>query len=487
MSNKHKLTQQDVGICSVGSYVPRLRLLRSAIANANSWANPGLIHKGKGVRAICAHDEDSLTMAVAAARAARKLNADCRLSAVQFSSTTPPFADRQNAVILSEALSLPESLHTSDATGSMRCATASLITALKSGENHLVAAADKRKTRPASSLEMTSGDGAAAIETGTDRLLARFLASYSLAIDLTDHYRASESEFDYELDERWVKEEGHLEIIPKAINHLLREHNINPAEIKHLILPLPDQRTATKIAKLCGVAAEAVTNNLHLDCGHTGSAHPFLMFNYALETARPGDKLLMVGFGQGCDVLLFEATSLVTQLKALSPVRALLEQGERDDNYMRYLSFNSLIKLDWGIRAERDNRTSQSAFFRQRKAMTGFIGGRCQACNTPQFPRNAVCVNPDCRRPGEQANESFKDKAATMKSYTEDWLAVSHNPPLMYGNVRFEGGGVVMMEYADFSPGDLKVGTPVSMQFRIKDEDSRRGFKRYFWKAAPLN
>jgi len=56
---------------------------------------------------------------------------------------------------------------------------------------------------------------------------------------------------------------------------------------------------------------------------------------------------------------------------------------------------------------------------------------------------------------------------------------------LKYGNVRFEGGGVVMMEFTDFAVGEVQVGTALRMEFRIKDEDSKRGFRRYFWKAAP--
>jgi hydroxymethylglutaryl-CoA synthase len=42
------------------------------------------------------------------------------------------------------------------------------------------------------------------------------------------------------------------------------------------------------------------------------------------------------------------------------------------------------------------------------------------------------------------------------------------------------------MEYADFSVGELSIGTPLEMVFRIKDFDELRGYHRYFWKAAPL-
>jgi hydroxymethylglutaryl-CoA synthase len=71
-----------------------------------------------------------------------------------------------------------------------------------------------------------------------------------------------------------------------------------------------------------------------------------------------------------------------------------------------------------------------------------------------------------------------------VKSYTHDWLAHSYNPPFMYGNVAFEGGATVMMEFVEFEPDELVVGAPVKMAFRIKDQDFERGYHRYFWKAA---
>ena len=58
----------DVGILAFGAYVPRLRLARKAVAEANAWFNPALRSLAKGERAICNWDEDSVTMAVEAAR-----------------------------------------------------------------------------------------------------------------------------------------------------------------------------------------------------------------------------------------------------------------------------------------------------------------------------------------------------------------------------------------------------------------------------------
>ncbi|MEE4382901.1 MAG: hypothetical protein V2J02_12955, partial [Pseudomonadales bacterium] len=95
------------GISAFGGYVPRLRLARSAIADAHAWSDPGIRARGKGERSICNWDEDAVTMGVEAAR-------DCLSGrgegapapdAIYFASTTFPFLDRQNAGILATALS----------------------------------------------------------------------------------------------------------------------------------------------------------------------------------------------------------------------------------------------------------------------------------------------------------------------------------------------------------------------------------------------
>jgi 3-hydroxy-3-methylglutaryl CoA synthase len=57
------------GITSYGCYLPGLRLERQAIVAANAWGNGALRAHSKGERTMCNWDEDSATLAVAAALA----------------------------------------------------------------------------------------------------------------------------------------------------------------------------------------------------------------------------------------------------------------------------------------------------------------------------------------------------------------------------------------------------------------------------------
>lgn len=471
------------GIVSLGGFIPRQRLTRKSIASAYAWLRPGAV-SAKGARAVCMHDEDAITMAVEAAASALYGVNEKDISALFFASTSLPFSDRQNAAIIGEALSLPRNLHCADIGGSLKSGLSALRQALESNQEALVVAGEKRVAKPASPQEMLFGDGAAAFTVGGSNLLADYLGAYSLSVDMTDHYRASESKFDYSLEDRWVREEGHLKLVPESINGLLEQTSTAAEEVDYVILFGPDAQARKKIATFCGLSIEALCDDLTEFCGNTGSAHALIMLAYTLQKAEPGQLILVAGFAQGCDSLLFRATDEVSKAKQFHGVQASLAEGRNTDDYIRYLSLSNLIELEWGIRAERDNRTAHSAFYRQREAITGFVGGRCESCDVVQFPRSRICVNPDCRAEDTQLAEPFKDKTAQVSSYTQDWLAHSFNPPFTYGNVSFVGGGEVMMELVNFEADDLSVGAPVKMIFRIKDQDFQRGYHRYFWKAA---
>src|SRR5512138_1118907 len=148
-----------IGITSYGAYIPRLRLERTAIFQAMGWFAPALVMVAQGERSLCNHDEDALTMAVAAGRDCLAGMDKGKIDGSYLCSTTLPFADRQNAGILKTALNLSDSLITADFTASLRAGTTGLITALEavaggSRKSILVTASDMRATRPASFYEM---------------------------------------------------------------------------------------------------------------------------------------------------------------------------------------------------------------------------------------------------------------------------------------------------------------------------------------------
>src|SRR5438552_18950898 len=119
----------EIGITAFGAHIPRLRLERKAIVAANAWINAGLRAYDKGARPMCNWDEDAVTLAVAAARGALSGTDRASVRALHAASTSFPFADRQNAGVISEALNLPESIGTLDVGSSQRAGTSGLLNA----------------------------------------------------------------------------------------------------------------------------------------------------------------------------------------------------------------------------------------------------------------------------------------------------------------------------------------------------------------------
>ena len=96
--------QTEVGILAFGAYLPRLRLSRKAVADANAWFAAGLKGLAKGERSMANWDEDSITMAVEASRDCLTSHKAEDVRSLYFASTTHPFKDRQNAGVIGTAL-----------------------------------------------------------------------------------------------------------------------------------------------------------------------------------------------------------------------------------------------------------------------------------------------------------------------------------------------------------------------------------------------
>ncbi len=480
-----------IGITSYGAYIPRLRLDRMSIFQAMGWFAPAIMMVAQGERSMCNWDEDSITMAVSAARDCLIGKDKNSLDGLFLASTSLPFADRQNAGIVATALNLREDILTSDFTASQKSSSSALVTALETirggvKRNILVTATDKRETKTAYFYEMWFGDGAASVMVGDTDVIAEYKGSYSLSYDFVDHYRGADKRYDYVWEERWLRDLGYSQIIPEAVNGLMSKLGISMEQVDKLIFPCFFKAEHRKIAQSLGAAPEKVLDNLHETCGETGTAHPLLMLASALDEAQPGERILLCGFGQGCDALYFEVTDQITQLPSRNGYKGSLANKKGVDNYTKWLKFRDLINTEMGIRAEAPVQTATTVLWRKRKMILGLVGGKCRECGTPQFPKADICVNPDCGAFHSQDDYEFADVAAKVKTFTGDMLAVSVDPPHKYGMIQFEGGGRFMADFTDCDFEDLRVGLPVQMAFRRRTEDKQRGMVNYFWKAAPL-
>ncbi len=481
-------------IVSYGACIPRLRMPRERIAAAMQWHGP-FSAAATGERAICNWDEDALTLAVQAAReclanAGRGTGLAASIGSLSLASTTLPFADRSNSTLLAAALDLPGEVQTADLCGSLRAGTSALAQAARrlDAAPCLVVAADARLAKPGSAQEMEYGAGAAAMllsgSSGELPSLGQIVSIAHLAADFVDHYRLSGESFDYSLEERWIRDEALSKQLPATIARVLEMAGIAAADVNHFVVT-GNSANARRIARTAGLENARLQDNLREDCGDTGAAHPLLLLVAALEAATPGQHILAVGFGQGVDAFVVRIPDRLPEPRSRS-VAAALARRKIEPHYTRYLSHSGLLDVDFGMRAERDNRSAHSVAWRKHRQVTAFVGGRCRSCGTLQFPKSRVCVNPQCRLTDTQADYRLAESSGRVKSFTEDWQAYSVRPPAIYGNIEFEGGGNLLMELTDVDPGEVSVGMRVGFAFRVKDLDPLRRFKRYFWKAVQV-
>ena len=480
-----------VGITSYGGYIPRYRLNRMVIFQNMGWLLPPSMAVAQGEKSVANWDEDALTMAVAAGYDCMTGKDRKALDGVYLASTTLPYMDRLNSGIVSAALNAPEGGVTNvDFASSQKAGVSAAISAaeaVQSGEksNVLVMASDQRCTKMATMYEMFLGDGAAALLFGNKDVIAEVKGHYSYTCDFVDHYKGRDKNYDYAWEERWVRDEGYVKIIPEAISGFTKKTGMDLNSFDKVIYPCYFKREHSKIAKKLGLDPSKVQDNMHEVCGDTGTAHPLVMLIAALENAKPGDKILLAGFGQGCDVMGFEVTDKIKDFKGPQGIQGSLANREELASYQKYAKFRELIVADLGLRGETYGNSALTVLWRKRKVILGLVGGKCTKCGTPQFIPQDICVNPECNAIHSLEDYEFAVRKGKVLTYTGDMLAASIDPPAIYGLVTFDEGGRIFCDFTDCVLEKVKVGQPIKMSFRRKKKDDIRGYHGYFWKAIP--
>ncbi len=476
------------GITGFGGYIPRLRMERSAIAAAHRWMAPGLRSLAKGRRAFCSWDEDSITMAVEAARDALPAGAATAVDRLTLASTTMPFSDLQNASIVAGALALRHDIATLDIGQSQRAGTSALLAALRDRRGDaLVLACDRPRGKPGSTQEIAFGASAAAFVLGAQDVLVTLEGSANSTAMFVDHFRSADGRYDYYWEERWIRDEGYMKLVPGTVQAALKDAGLSADAVKHFILAAPFKGVAAGLARRLGLPAGVEADALEEDGGYSGCAHGLVMLAKVLESAKPGEVVLLVGFGQGCDALVLRATEAIASFRPRRGVSGALAAGQPHADYLRMLSYEGGIELEWGMRSEKVIKTAFTEQYRSGAQLGAFMAGKCARCGTVQFPQLPYCVDTGCQAPQVEFGQvSLSDEPARVLTYTADWLSYHPAPPLYVGFVQFANGAHVLMEMVDVDAQGVDTGMALRAVFRIKDVDRTRGYPRYFWKMTPV-
>lgn len=470
------------GIRSFGAYIPLYRLSRAEIARAWGAAPP------PGERAVANYDEDSLTMAVAAARDCLKGIDRRSIQGLYFASTTAPYKEKQSAALVAAVLDLPQGTATVDFSGSLRCGTNAMKAALDavaagSAENVLVVAADMRMGYPAGPAEMNFGDGAAAVLIGATDLLAEVEHFDSRYHEIQDTWRSDQDTFVRSAEERFAMDEGYQRVMRDAVSAALRKYGLAPGDIAQVALNAPNARQLKSLTQRLGFDDKTqVRDVLHAAVGDTGCAQSLMSLVAALERAGAGERILLGCYGNGCDVAILQTTLRVESAKDRRGIQRYLNSRAPMHSYEQYLRLRELLPLQPPARPPLELRMpSPAALWREVPWEMRLTGTRCTRCGQPQYPPQRVCVN--CHAKDEMEPYSFLDVPAKVFSFSHDYVMQSIDPPVTVTFVDFEGGGRIMCDMTDRDPAAIEVGLPLEMTFRRLYYVG--GIYNYWWKCQP--
>jgi 3-hydroxy-3-methylglutaryl CoA synthase len=425
-------------------------------------------------------------MAIEAVRELLTGREGSEIDGLSFASTTSPYKEKQASALIATVADLRHDVRTADYTNSLRSATTALRAALDaieagSAARLIVAAADTRLAAPKSAGERIFGDAASAVEVGRDRVIAQLIASHSTIDEITDVWRKDSDRFVSGWEERFAITQGYQRVVRRTVSELFERSTIGPGEIAKTIFYAPDAGSLGGVAKSLGFKAEQIPDHFFSSVGSTGTAMPLLVLSSVLEDAKAGDKLLVVGYGSGCDALLFEVTPEIESVRQSHGrgVKAQLESKAMLAGYERYVKFRELIDTE---AARRQTPTaSASQIWRDSDEIYRFRGKRCLNCNKIQYPAQRVCIG--CQSKDNFESVKLADKPAKLFTFTLDFLNSDPDPPTVMSVVDFEGGGRAYLIMTDRTPSEVRIEQPVELTFRRLYE--AEGFTNYYWKCRP--
>ena len=464
------------GISAYGAYVPRYRLG----AETDGWDSAGQ-------RSVANFDEDSVSMAVAAAIDCLNGREREEIDGLLFATTTPPYAEKQCASIIATALDLRRDIFTADITDVLRAGTTALKSALDSvaagsAKNVLVVASDNRQGAPKGEAERNSGDGAVAFIISEDAVIAEQAGSYTITENMMDTWRSAGDQFVRSWEDRFAIEEGLERIIGEAISGFMEKEGVSVKDVTKLALYSPDARRHGQLARHLGFQPEQVQDPLFGRMGNTGAAFPLMLLAGALEDGSPDQLLLTVAYGDGSDVLGFRTTSKIGERGQGLGVSGFLDSGQVLDSYETYAKWRNVWLTDSSSRRPDPQSPSVTALWRESDQNIKFHGGVCNQCGYVQYPPQRVCV--ECQSRDDSTPIRLSDKLGTVFTYSLDYLAGTVDTPLAVVVVDYEPGGRVLCMMTDREVGEVQIGMPVQMSFRKLRVVN--GIHNYYWKAVPL-
>ncbi|HEX5614333.1 MAG TPA: OB-fold domain-containing protein [Acidimicrobiia bacterium] len=457
-------------VLGVGAAAGSLRLAAADVAAA--WNRP----PGRGQVAVCAPDEDTLTLAwsaASAALAAAEIDPG-HVDGLWWGTTRPPFAEGPSHAVLAAALGLATTSTGLLCAGSPHAGIEALLAASDaigagSARVALVVASDALRPAPGGPAEPRTGAGAAAFVLAASGGRAALVARVTRTRPLLDRYRGDGETDTRDLyDARLFRDEIFLPTTTEVATELA------VFEPRAWSLPDPDGRLGNAVARAVG-AAPAESATVIAEVGDCGAASALLGACAALDAAG---IVAVVAAGGG------RTTGLTIDADAPVPGAARTRRSLQTDIATTYPDvLRARRQLIAGGETVPMGVPPESALFaRGADEMLGLLGGRCIDCGTISTPPS---VHPTCIACGAPKLEPVAlARAGTVHTFVvNQTMPAPFVAPLPIAVLDLDDGARLMLQVAG-DGSELAVGTRVELVLRKYAHE--RGVPVYGFKARPV-
>ena len=470
----------QVGITGFGAYIPIFRMDKKLVGDM--WEKWG----GKGQKAVANWDEDSLTMAIEACLDSLRAEHSEPIEGVVFSSTTPPYYEKQSASFIRKVLDLSPNVFATDICNSLRGGTIGMriaMDAVKSGlsGNYIVASSDLRLAPPNSALELQIGDGAAALMIGSKDPLAVINDHYSVSSEFIDSWRRDKDTYIQMWEDRFVMSAGYQPMMVESIKTFMSTLKVTASDYAFAVIGAPTLREMKTVAKKTGFTfGSQVSPLLFEEVGNTGTALSFMLLVEALEKAKPGDRILLASYGDGIDLFDITVTDNIASFPKGRGIQSHLDSKMTLPSYGSYLRFRNLLK--WEFDRRLPDRTSLPVINRESSQIYSLHGSKCRNCGAIQYPIQRIC--PECQSKDDFEEINISRSKGNIFTFSMDERAMVPDLPNVLCIADLAEGGRYYSVMTDRIPASIKIGMQVEMTFRRIHEGLQ--LYNYFWKTRPV-
>ncbi|MCD6363190.1 MAG: hydroxymethylglutaryl-CoA synthase [Synergistetes bacterium] len=344
-----------IGIVGYGSYIPWRRIKVEEIS-AQWGDNPEEKKKGLLVRekTVPALDEDSVTIAVEAAKNAlkRAMIDPSAIGAVYVGSESKPYAVKPSSTIVAEALGIVPDVHAADLEFACKAGSEGVFIAyglVKAGlvKYALGIGSDTSQGAPRDALEYTAAAGGAAFIIGKSNVIAEIVETYSYATDTPDFWRR-EGQFYPSHAGTFTGEPAYYKHIINSAKGVMEKAGISPKEITYAIFHQPNGKFPLRVGKRLGFTEKQLKPGWIVpEIGNTYSGCSLLGLTAVLDIAKEGDTILMTSFGSGAgsDSFIFRITERLEEVRDNAPKLKDMLLKKKYVNYGIYAKLRGKLRL----------------------------------------------------------------------------------------------------------------------------------------------